>query len=159
MAKKNSFSTILIAVVFVFSLFTVFYTNLKSDTAVPYISDKTVSWNDIESITISADGYFGRTIDEEIVVADKNDVKKLVKYVRDTKNYKPIPTDEYLEGTCGIFVEFSNGCVISMYEDENYGTIGLEKNETAPKGEGYYKFPEKFRNEIIDILKENEPIK
>lgn len=159
MAKNNSFTTVFILVIFILSVFSVFYTNLSKDkNTVPYINDGRVSWDNVEGITIISDGYFGRTLEEELIIADKSEVKKIVKLATDADKYEDVSSDESLEGICGIFVDFGNGCVISMYEDVNYGTIDNKMCEIA-ENEGYFKFPEKFRSEILDILKENEPVK
>ena len=63
-----------------------------------------------------------------LTISDKKEINKIIKYTTDTKGYKQIPKDEHLEGLCSVFIDFGNGCVISMYNDENYGTIDSEMN-------------------------------
>lgn len=154
--KKNNATTFFIAIIFVLSVIGVFYTNMNKNTdGIKNLSDGSVDWKNVEMVTISSDGYFGREIDEEIVIADKDEVKKLVNAATDFDEYEVVPKEERLEGICGIFVDFGNGCVFSMYEDENYGTIGNEKQQVRNDDGDYYKFPEKLRTEVISVLSEN----
>ncbi len=156
MAKKNSVSTILIVVVFLFSLFTVFYTNLKNDKTVAYINDDWVSWDNINMISIYSDGYYGREMDQPIIIEDRDEINELVGLATDISGYEHIPQEDYLEGLCSVFIDFGNGCVISMYEETNYGTIDSEI-KTVAEDEGYFVFPDEFREKVFDILKTNEP--
>ena len=159
MAKKRALPLWFTIVVFALSVFAVIRTTSDSSKQiVPYINDGWVSWDNIEEIKIYSDGYNGRTVDEPIIVTDEKEIKSIVKTVTDSNKYDRIPDDEYLEGQCTIFVDFTNGCVISMYESENYGTVDSRMKSVA-ENEGYYRFPEKFRKEIFDILKSNEPSK
>ncbi|MBE6008145.1 MAG: hypothetical protein E7235_02980 [Lachnospiraceae bacterium] len=160
MAKKRKISTLFTVVIFVLSIISVLYTTSKSrvvDT-IAYINDGWVSWDNIEEIKIYIDGYYGRTMDDPVKITDKKEIKNIIKSVTDANGYTHIPQDEYLEGLCSVFVDFGNGCVISMYIDENYGTID-DKIQTTAEKEGYYKFPDKFRDIVFDILKKNEPAK
>ncbi len=158
MAKKNTFSTLLIFVIFALSVFAVINTTTKSKKIVPYINDGWVSWNSIEKIDIYSDGYYGRTMEEPLSITDKEEIDKIIKCLTDTKGYRHIPEDKYLEGLCNVFVDFGNGCVISMYADENYGTIDSEIKHTADE-EGYFSFPEKFIERIKYLLETNTPSK
>lgn len=152
--KKNNATTFFIAIIFVLSVIGVFYTNMNKNTKeIKNLSDGSVDWGNVEMITVSSDGYYGRSIEEEFVIADKDEVKKLVEAATDFDEYEAVPKEERLEGICGIFADFGNGCVFSMYEDTNYGTIGSEKQLEG--GGDYYRFPEKLRNGILSVLSEN----
>ncbi|MBE6008764.1 MAG: hypothetical protein E7235_06150, partial [Lachnospiraceae bacterium] len=145
MAKKRNTSTLFIFLVFVLSVVAVIRTTTNDNVkrAIAYINDGWVSWDDINTVSIYSDGYYGRNIDEPIIITEKKEVKKIVKSASNANDYRQIPEDEYLEGLCGIFVDFGNGCVISMYNDVNYGTIDSQMQVMA-EDEGYFYFPEGF---------------
>ena len=78
MAKKNTFSTVLISVIFALSVFAVISTTTKTDTIIAYINDGSVSWDNIEKIDIFCDGFYGRTMEEPLTVTDKKDIETKV---------------------------------------------------------------------------------
>ncbi len=159
MAKNRRVPLWFTIIIFALSVVAVIHTTTKTNKIIiPYINDGWANWDNIEKITIYSEGYYGRSIDEPVIITDEKKIKAVLKTVTDTNKYKRVPEDEYLEGLCSIFVDFGNGCVISMYADENYGTIDNTVKTVADK-EGYYYLPEKFHKEITEILKTNEPAK
>ena len=48
---------------------------------VPYINDGTVDWNNIHSLYIYSDGYYGRSLEEPLLIENANTIEDIVRNV------------------------------------------------------------------------------
>lgn len=153
--KKPAVWTLVICGVLCVAVAVCFLTNPvnKDPIILPYISDEATDWENIEKILIYADGYYGRTLDEPLVIVDEETIDELVSLALETGKYEP--AEERLEGVNDLFVNFGNGVVLCMYKDVNYGSI-------SPKLSSYtkthYYLPKKFCNMVKKLLEENKPL-
>lgn len=121
---------------------------------IPYITDESTDWENIGQVTFYADGYFGRTLEEPLVITDENIIKELVAVITTQKEYGVVTEKEVLEGLCEIFVDFGNDVVISMYHDINYGTVSDRMQISG--GTSYY-LPKKFWKQVCRLMENNYP--
>lgn len=121
---------------------------------IPYINDGTVTWENIEQVTIYSDGYFNRNLEEPLVITEQKTVSELTELIQNTEKYKVVQDSKQLEGLSGIFIDFGNGVVVSMYSDVNYGMIS---DEMQMAGMSYYYLPIDFYEKVINTLEENLP--
>ena len=85
---------------------------------VPYINDGTVDWNNIHSLYIYTDGYYGRSIEEPLLIEDANTIEDIIRIVLKEEQYHKVPFELYYEGKNAFFIQFDNDVWICMYEDE-----------------------------------------
>ncbi len=149
--KKPAFWIIIVSVVLCVVVAVCFMTNPKNKT-VPHINDETAEWENVSEITIYADGYYGRTLDAPLIVTDETLIKDLVEATLKTNQYREVEEGKALEGLAGIYIDYGNHIVISMYEDVNYGMIGDLRSSSKGK---YYYLPEELYQLVIDTLEEN----
>lgn len=106
-------------------------------------------WDDVTIVKIYSNGYYGREMDDPLVITDEETIRKLTDAITNSEEIKEVPPEERFEGINGLFVDFGNGIVISMYDDESYGNIGSEMIE---HGDDVW-LPEEFHEIVVDLLK------
>lgn len=121
---------------------------------VDYITDGRADWNNVTEVTLYADGYFGRTLEEPLVIADEKIVGKLVTMITEQKDYGEVPQGNSLEGLYTVFAAFDNGVVVCMYRHGHYGTLSDKIQGSG--GQPYY-LPEEFCDEVCRLLEDNYP--
>ncbi|MBR0091232.1 MAG: hypothetical protein IJP92_06010 [Lachnospiraceae bacterium] len=114
-------------------------------------NDKGGQWDDITKVTIYSDGYFERSMDNPLTITDEKTIQKLIDAICKDDEIIEVPSDERYEGINGVFVDFGNGVVVSMYDDMNYGNIGSEMIE---HGEDVW-LPKDFYDIVVSFLKNN----
>ena len=119
---------------------------------VSYINDGTVDWNNIDSLYIYSDGYYGRSLEEPLIIEDANTIEDIVRNVLKEEQYHKVPSELYHEGTNAFFIQFDNGVWICMYEDEDYGCVSDHLDYT---GSNCYYLPRGLRTKVIKLLKRN----
>ena len=112
-------------------------------------TDTDEQWDSVTMVTIYSDGYYGREMDDPLVITDEETIRKLTNAITNSDEIKEVPPEERFEGINGLFVDFGNGIVISMYDDKNYGDIGSEMIE---HGDDVW-LPEEFHKMVVDLLK------
>lgn len=119
---------------------------------IPCLTDGSCCWDAIEEIRIYSDGYYGRTLEDPLVITDSQTIEKLLDAALDAARYRPVPDGQALEGLNGLWVDFGNGAVLGMYADENYGSFsdGIE-----PNGSPCYRLPNNLCRRIRSLLAEN----
>lgn len=115
---------------------------------IPYINDGNMEWNDISYAEVYVGGC---AIPPAFTVEDPETINKLVNSLMNTGKYKHIPIEHYLEGLCNIWIRFSNGVCIGIYDDVNQGYIDKELRAT---GGPFYKLPQEFWESVQDLIKE-----
>ncbi len=148
--KKPAFWIILVSLLVCVVVAVCFMTKPKEKT-IPYINDGSVEWENVSEIIIYSDGYYGRTLEEPLVITDEEDLKKILEATLDTDGYKEVDDGERLEGLGAIFIDYQNGTIISMYSEPNYGMISDTMQTT---GATCYYVPRDLYDTVIDILKE-----
>lgn len=123
---------------------------------ISYINDGQADWNNVSEILIYSDGFYDRALENPLIISDGEIIHSLVSAALEEKHYELIKKEDYLEGLCSIYVDFGNGAVIGMYEDENYGSIS---NQMKATGDTYYRLPESLWQETKELLNENKPDK
>ena len=121
---------------------------------VDYITDGTVDWDNVTELTLYADGYFGRTLEEPLVIRDQNIIAELVEMIIDQKSYGEVAAGREQEGLFDVFVDFGNGVIVDMYRDGNYGTLS---DKIQGSGGTPYYLPEEFCDEVRRLLEDNYP--
>ena len=119
---------------------------------VPNINDGTVDWNNIHSLYIYTDGYYGRSLEEPMIIEDANTIEDIVWNVLKEEQYHKVPFELYYEGTNAFFIQFDNDVWINMYKDEDYGCVSDHLDYT---GSNCYYLPRGLRTKIIKLLKRN----
>ena len=114
-------------------------------------NDKGGQWDDITKVTIYSDGYYDRSMDNPLTITDEETIQKLKEAISKDDEIIAVPSDERYEGINGVFVDFGNGVVVSMYDDMNYGNIGSEMIE---HGEDVW-LPKDFYDIVVSFLKNN----
>lgn len=148
--KKPAFWIILVSLLMCVVVAVCFMTKPKEQT-IPHINDGSVEWENVSEIIIYSDGYYGRTLEEPLVITDEEDLKKILEATLDTDGYKEVDDGERLEGLGAIFIDYQNGTIISMYSEPNYGMISDTMQTT---GATCYYVPRDLYDTVIDILKE-----
>ncbi len=148
--KKPAFWIILVSLILCAVVAVCFMTKPKERT-IPYLNDGSVEWENVDEIIIYSDGYYGRTLEEPLVITDAEDLKKILEATLDTNGYKEVEDGEQLEGLSTIFIDYQNGTIISMYSEPNYGMISDTMQTT---GATCYYVPQDLYDTVIDILKE-----
>ncbi len=148
--KKPAFWIILVSLLMCVVVAVCFMTKPKERT-IPYINDGSVEWENVDEIIIYSDGYYGRTLEEPLVITDAEDLKKILEATLDTDGYKEVGDGEQLEGLSTIFIDYQNGTIISMYSEPNYGMISDTMQTT---GATCYYVPRDLYDTVIDILEE-----
>lgn len=121
---------------------------------IAYITDGSAEWDNVTKLTLYADGYFGRTLEEPLVITDEKIIAELVTMLTKQKDYGEVPAERELEGLRTIFVKFDNGVVVGMYREGHYGT--LSDNIQGSGGKSYY-LPEAFCDTVCRLLESNYP--
>ncbi len=150
--KKPAFWIILVSLILCVVVAVCFMTKPKEQ-EIPYINDGSVSWENVDEIIIYSDGYYGRTLEEPLVITDEEDLKKILEATLDTDGYKEVEAGEQLEGLGVIFIDYQNGTVLSMYSEPNYGMISDTMQTT---GATCYYVPKDLYDTVIDILCQEE---
>ena len=102
-------------------------------------------------MTIYSDGYYDRSMDNPLTITDEETIQKLKEAISKDDEIIAVPSDERYEGINGVFVDFGNGVVVSMYDDMNYGNIGSEMIE---HGDDVW-LPKDFYDIVVSLLKNN----
>lgn len=105
-------------------------------------------WSQIETVTVTSDGYFGRDTDEPLILGGE-EAAELVRLVQHINQYRAIPAEKTPEGLCGVFVDFGNGVVISMEPESGYGIVA---SEVAASGGTWYRLPNAFCRAVTELL-------
>lgn len=121
---------------------------------IAYITDGTAEWNHVTELTLYADGYFGRTLEEPLVIRDEKIINELVTMITERKDYEEVEPGKERESLCGVFVDFGNGVKVSMYR---YGNYGIVSDTMQTSGGTPYYLPEKFCTQIRWLLESNYP--
>ncbi len=150
--KKPAFWIILVSLILCVVVAVCFMTKPKEQT-IPYINDGSVEWENVDEIIIYSDGYYGRTLEEPLVITDVEDLKKILEATLDTNGYREVEDGEQLEGLGTIFIDYQNGTIISMYSEPNYGMISDTMQTT---GTTCYYVPRELYETVIDILCQEE---
>lgn len=114
---------------------------------IPHINDGESDWSGVAKVSLYGEGC---AVPPTRVIEAEETVALLVEEVCRADDYRKVGRDHYLEGMNGIWVEFDNGVCISMYRNENYGTISMEKETTGKPP--FYEFPKAFRETVLDLL-------
>ncbi len=150
--KKPAFWIILVSLLLCVVVAVCFMTKPKEQT-IPYINDGSVEWENVDEIIIYSDGYYGRTLEEPLVITDAEDLKKILEATLDTNGYREVEDGEQLEGLSTIFIDYQNGTIISMYSEPNYGMISDTMQTT---GAACYYVPRELYETVVDILCQEE---
>lgn len=117
---------------------------------IPRLTDPDTNWDNITQITLYADGYYGRSMDEPLVITDAAAIEELTDALLNTRAYRTVSPEKVLEGLNGLWVDFGNGVVLGMYADRNYGSFCSSPGEN---GSPCYKLPPKLwrmTNELLE---------
>lgn len=150
--KKPAFWIILVSLILCVVVAVCFMTKPKAET-IPYINDGSVDWENVSEIVIYSDGYYGRTMEEPLVITDENELKEILDATLNSDEYKEVAKGEQLEGLGAIFIDYQNGAVISMYSEPNYGMISDTIQTT---GATCYYVPRDLYDTVIDLLIKHE---
>lgn len=120
---------------------------------IPYLTDGSCSWDNITEIRIHADGYYGRSLEQPLVITDSQTVQMLLDTALDAGKYRPVEDGRALEGLSGLWIDFGNGAVLGMYADTNYGSFSTAIETT---GSPCYRLPKSLWNLTKELL-ENTP--
>ena len=153
--KKPAFWIILVSLLMCVVVAVCFMTKPKEKT-IPYINDGSVEWENVSEIIIYSDGYYGRTLDEPLVIMDEETLQEIIEATLDTNEYREVEDGEQLEGLSVIFIDYQNGTVLSMYSEPNYGMISDTMQTT---GATCYYVPKDLYDKVIDILRREELLK
>ena len=123
---------------------------------IPYINDGSVEWENVSEIIIYSDGYYGRTLEEPLVITDEETLREIIGATLDANEYREVEDGEQLEGLSVIFIDYQNGTVLSMYSEPNYGMISDAMQTT---GATCYYVPKDLYDKVIDILRREELLK
>lgn len=104
-------------------------------------------------ITVYADGYYGRTMEQPLELTKPEQVQDIVEAALRFEQYELVTEEERPEGMNGIWIDFHTGYKIGMYADEDYGNVGEEMNTAGPGQE--YRLPPELRKTVIRVLEEN----
>lgn len=148
--KKPAFWIILVSLILCVVVAVCFMTKPKAET-IPYINDGSVDWENVSEIVIYSDGYYGRTMEEPLVITDENELKEILTATLNTNEYKEVAEAEQLEGLGAIFIDYQNGAIISMYNEPNYGMISDAMQIT---GATCYYVPRALYDTVIDLLEQ-----
>ena len=148
--KKPAFWIILVSLLACVAVAVCFMTKPKEQ-EVPFINDGRVSWENVDEIILYSDGYYGRTLEEPLVITDAEDLKKILEATLDANAYREVEDGEQPEGLGVIFIDYQNGAVLSMYSEPNYGMIS-DIMQTA--GATCYYVPKELHDTVIGLLKE-----
>ena len=146
--KKPAFWIILVSLILCVVVAVCFMTKPKEKT-IPYINDGSVEWENVDEIIIYSDGYYGRTLEEPLVITDEETLREIIKATLDTDAYREVEDGEQLEGLSVIFIDYQNGAILSMYSEPNYGMISDTMQTTGAK---CYYVPKDLYDKVIDIL-------
>lgn len=152
--KKPAPWIILLCVLLVAGIAFGLIANPKEKQKIPYIDDAEINWNGISEILLYADGYYGRTFEDVLVISDEEIVNDLAESALNSAEYELIKEEDYKEGENGLYIDFENGVIIGMYEDINYGSISSQMQVI---GEPYYRLPEDLWQKAKSLLNENRP--
>lgn len=122
-------------------------TRSAGENTISCINDGSVDWTGIKTVYLYGDGC---AVPPTCTIRDEETISQLVEQVQQTGEYQEVSRSEYLEGMNGIWVEFDNGVCISMYREENYGTVSKEKETTGKPP--FYRFPQEFRKTVQALL-------
>lgn len=150
--KKPAFWIILVSLLACVVVAVCFMTKPKEQ-EVPFINDGSVSWENVDEIILYSDGYYGRTLEEPLVITDAEDLKKILEATLDANAYREVEDGEQLEGLGVIFIDYQNGAILSMYNEPNYGMISDTMQTTGAK---CYYVPRELHDTVIDILSQTE---
>lgn len=153
--KKPAFWIILVSLLLCVVVAVCFMTKPKEKT-IPYINDGSVEWENVSEIIIYSDGYYGRTLEEPLVITDEETLQEIIEATLDTNEYREVEDGEQLEGLSVIFIDYQNGAVLSMYSEPNYGMISDAMQTT---GATCYYVPKDLYDKVIDILRREELLK
>ena len=153
--KKPAFWIILVSLLLCGVVAVCFMTKPKEKT-IPYINDGSVEWENVSEIIIYSDGYYGRTLEEPLVITDEETLQEIIEATLDTNEYREVEDGEQLEGLSVIFIDYQNGAVLSMYSEPNYGMISDAMQTT---GATCYYVPKDLYDKVIDILRREELLK
>ncbi len=153
--KKPAFWIILVSLLLCVVVAVCFMTKPKEKT-IPYINDGSVEWENVSEIIIYSDGYYGRTLEEPLVITDEETLQEIIEATLDTNEYREVGDGEQLEGLGVIFIDYQNGAVLSMYSEPNYGMISDAMQTT---GATCYYVPKDLYDKVIDILRREELLK
>lgn len=103
-----------------------------------------------DKITVYSDGYFGLQLDQPVDITDPVDIEIISHEASKVGEY--FFADSVLEGLNGVWIDFNNGTVISMYYDENYGNVsdsflmhGDDENKNLI-------LPERLNDALLEVL-------
>ena len=147
--KKPAFWIVLVSILLCVVVAVCFMTKPKEQT-IPYINDGSVEWENVDEIIIYSDGYYGRTLEEPLVITDEETLQEFIEATLDANEYREVEDGEQLEGLSVIFIDYRNGTVLSMYSEPNYGIISDTMQTT---GATCYYVPKDLYDKVIDILK------
>ena len=153
--KKPAFWIILVSLLLCVVVAVCFMTKPKEKT-IPYINDGSVEWENVDEIIIYSDGYYGRTMEEPLVITDEETLREIIEATLDANEYREVEDGEQLEGLSVIFIDYQNGTVLSMYSEPNYGMISDTMQTT---GATCYYVPKDLYDKVIDILRREELLK
>ena len=148
--KKPAFWIVLVSILLCVVVAVCFMTKPKEQT-IPYINDGSVEWENVDEIIIYSDGYYGRTLEEPLVITDEETLQEFIEATLDANEYREVEDGEQLEGLSVIFIDYQNGTVLSMYSEPNYGMISDTMQTT---GATCYYVPKDLYDKVIDILKD-----
>lgn len=120
---------------------------------IPRLTDPDTNWDNITQITLYADGYYGRSMDEPLVITDAAAIEELTDALLNTRAYRTVSPEKVLEGLNGLWVDFGNGVVLGMYADENYGSFS---DAIDPDGSPCYRLPNDLCRSIKNTLNESQ---
>lgn len=118
-----------------------------SKNTIPHINDGSADWSGVETVYLYGAGCAAPPTH---TIRDRGTVSLLVEQIKNSGEYEKIGENDILEGINGLWVEFDNGVCISMYQNENYGTVSKEKETTGTPP--FYHFPESFRETVLNLL-------
>lgn len=147
--KKPAFWIVLVSILLCVVVAVCFMTKPKEQT-IPYINDGSVDWENVDEIIICSDGYYGRTLEEPLVITDEETLQEIIEATLDANEYREVEDGEQLEGLSVIFIDYQNGTILSMYSEPNYGMISDTMQTT---GATCYYVPKDLYDKVIDILK------
>lgn len=115
----------------------------------PYLTDGSCDWENITELRIHSDGYYGRSLDEPLVITDAETIEALLDAALDASKYRPVAEGKALEGLNGLWIDFGNGCVLGMYADSNYGSFSSALDTT---GNPCFQLPKGLWNRTKELL-------
>jgi len=117
---------------------------------IPCLTDERLDWENISEIRLYSDGYYGRSLEEPLVITDADTIDALLEAALDKGSFRPVAEGKALEGLNGLWIDFGNGCVLGMYADRSYGSFCSSPGEN---GSPCYKLPPKLwrmTNELLE---------